>query len=77
MESRPVVRMPSVASSMLIGGASIVGSGALPANARQADALAMREDFFAIGADLWAAIAGAEAEAQGTEQTRLFESESI
>lgn len=72
-----MVRMPSVAGSMLIGGASIVASGALPADPRQADALAMREDFFAVGGDLWAAIAAAEAEAPDAGQTRLFESEPV
>lgn len=35
----------------------------------------MREDFLALGTDLWGAIAIAEAE-QEAEQGRLFESES-
>lgn len=62
---------------MALGGASIVASGAIPADPRVADALAMREDFFALGADLWAAIGAAEAEAQRDEQGRLFEPESV
>ena len=33
----------------------------------------MREDFFALGEDLWAAVGAAEAEALRDEQGRLFE----
>lgn len=74
MERRSSVRLP-LPASVALGGASIPASGAIPTDPRVADALAMREDFFALGADLWAAIAIAEVE-QEAEQGRLFESES-
>jgi len=74
MERRPSVRIPPPAS-IALGGASILASGAIPSDPRVADALAMREDFLALGADLWGAIAIAEAD-QEAEQGRLFESES-
>jgi hypothetical protein len=62
---------------MLLGGASIVASGAISTDPRVADRLAMHEDFLALGADLWAAISAAEAEVQRDEQGRLFEPESV
>lgn len=62
---------------MALGGASIVASGAVPTDPRVADALAMREDFLALGADLWVAVGTTEAEAQRDEQGRLFEPESV
>jgi hypothetical protein len=76
MERRPSVRV-SVPAGMALGGASIVASGAIPSNSGVADALAMREDFFALGADLWAAVAAVETGARRDQPDRLFDPESV
>lgn len=76
MERRPSVRI-SLPANLALGGASIVASGAIPTDPRVADALAMREDFFATGADLWAAIAAVETGARRDQPDRLFDPESV
>lgn len=76
MERRTSVRIP-VPASLALGGASIVASGAIPTDPRVADALAMREDLFAMGADLWAAVAAVETEVRRGQPDRLFDPESV
>jgi hypothetical protein len=76
MERRTPVRIP-VPASLALGGGSIAASGAISTDPRVADALAMREDLFAVGADLWAAVAVAESKVHRDKPDRLFDPESV
>lgn len=76
MQGRSSIRI-SLPTGMALGGGSIVASGAIPSDPRIADALATREDFFAVGTDLWIAMGTIAAEARRDEQGSLFEPESV
>jgi hypothetical protein len=67
----PAVTLPSAAASALIGGGSIVASGAV-SYGQYADAQAMHQDLVAVGRDLWGAV-NQVAIAANHGQQRLFE----
>jgi hypothetical protein len=68
----PAVTLPSATASILIGGGSIVASGAV-AQGQYADAHAMHQDLVVVGRDLWGAVNQADVAMHHHGQQRLFE----
>lgn len=70
--SNPRVTLPSASASILMGGGSIVASGAIP-QTQATDAHAMQQDLVFVGQDLWGAIN--HYAPQQSAQQRLFDPE--